>query len=105
MKRVEVQVGQLAEHLQGHQKGKLASQLEQAKAITVTHSGKEINNGVEDIQTDFKTRQDKKKGVDEPEKKDDVAAPVVPKKNKERELMTSSSLHKATEPYGPPNHS
>ena len=96
MKGVEVQVAQLTKHLQGHKK--LPSQLEQAKAITVLRS----DNGVEDIQNDSRPLQGKKKGVEEPKKKDDVAALVVPEKNKERDLMTSCSLHKVTEPYRPP---
>ena len=50
-KKVEVQVGQIAEQLQGHQKGKLPSKLEQAMAITIhqeIRDIKEVENGAEE---------------------------------------------------------
>ena len=55
IKRVEVQVGQIAEQLQGHHKGKLPSQPEQVMAITIhqeSQSNKETENGVEEIPID-----------------------------------------------------
>ena len=55
IKRVKVQVGQIAEQLQGHQKGKLPSQPEQAMAITIhqeSQESKENDNGVEESPID-----------------------------------------------------
>ena len=48
MKKIEVQVDQIAEKFQKHQKGKLPSQFEQAMAITSHQESKEIDNGVEE---------------------------------------------------------
>ncbi|KAL5769882.1 hypothetical protein ACOSP7_014036 [Xanthoceras sorbifolium] len=45
-RKIEVQVGQLAEALQQEVPGKFPSQPEQSKAVTVLRSGKEINNKV-----------------------------------------------------------
>ena len=55
MKKVEVQVGQIAEKLQRHQKGKLPSQPEQAMAITIHQKSQKTkgnDNGVEEDPTD-----------------------------------------------------
>ena len=56
MNRVEAQVGQIAEQLQEHQKGKLPSQPEQAMAITIQSSkDTETESGVEEIPEDNMT--------------------------------------------------
>ena len=55
IKKVEVQVGQIAEKLQRHQKGKLPSQPEQAMAITIHQKSQKTkgnDNGVEEDPTD-----------------------------------------------------
>ena len=45
MKNMETQIGQIAEALQKHEKGKFPSQSEQAKAMTVLRSGRILDNG------------------------------------------------------------
>ncbi|KAL5862034.1 hypothetical protein ACOSQ4_003330 [Xanthoceras sorbifolium] len=47
-RKLEVQIGQLAEALQQQVPGKFPSQPEQSKAVTVLRSGKEVNNKVGD---------------------------------------------------------
>ena len=101
MKRFEAQVGQIAEQLQGHQKGKLLSQLEQAITITIHEGSKGNNNGVEEIPTDNMPLQTEIKGEDMEEKKD-IIVPTPSESNKEREPLPLPSLHKAANPYKPP---
>ena len=47
MKRVETQVGQIAESMHQHIKGKLPSQPEQAKVVSTLRNGKVINKTIE----------------------------------------------------------
>ena len=67
MKRFEVQVGQIAEQLQGLQKGKLPSQLEQEMAITIHQESQESegnDNEVEEIPVDDMPLHSETKGED-----------------------------------------
>ena len=76
MKRVEVQVGQIAEQLQGHYKGKLFSQPEQAMAVIIHQHNKEIENGVEENLADNMSLHYKTKGKDIEEKREDISVPI-----------------------------
>ena len=110
MKMVEAQVDQIAEQLQGHQKGKLPSQLEQAMAIIIiihqqSQSGKEIEieNGVEEIPEDDMPLHDETKGEDmEMQKEENVAALESSEIDQRRDPLSFPSLHKANNPYRPP---
>ena len=75
MKKVEAQVGQIVEQLQGHQKWKLPSQPEQAMAITVHKGSEGNNNGMEKIHTDNMPLYFEIKGKDIKEPKDKISAP------------------------------
>lgn len=46
IRRLEMQLGQVAEKVQDTRQGKLPSQSEQAKAVTTLRSGKQVNNGI-----------------------------------------------------------
>ena len=102
MKRVEVQVGQIVEKLQGHEKGKLPSQPEQAMATAIHQKSKEIDNGVEENPADNMPLYITTKGGDREEQKEDILAPIPSETEQEKELLSLPSLHKATNPYRPP---
>ena len=102
MKRVKTQVGQIAVQLQGHQKGKLPSQLEQAMAITVHKESKGIDNGVKEIPADNMSLHSEIKGEDIEEPKDEISTPESSKIDQEREQLPLPSLHKKVNPYRPP---
>ncbi|CAH9079820.1 unnamed protein product [Cuscuta epithymum] len=94
LRKLEVQVGQIAESLQGHVQGKLPSQSEEAKAVTVLRSGKVIQKNEEQPVPKLpeKVEAEKKQEV-EAEKKKEVEADSV---------YEESGLHKAKDPYIPP---
>ena len=101
MKRVKVQVGQIAEQLQGHQKGKLPNQPKQGMAITIHQSSKEIDNGVEENPTDNMPLHPKTKGEYIEEKKENISALAPFETDQERKQLPLPSLHKVTNPYRP----
>ena len=80
MKRVEAQVGQKVEQLQGREKGKLPSQPEQVMTITVHGQSKGIDNGVEEIPTDNMPLYSQTKGEDLEVQKEEIV--VVPEPSK-----------------------
>ncbi|CAH9120101.1 unnamed protein product [Cuscuta europaea] len=85
LRKLEIQVGQIAECLQGHVQGKLSSQSEEAKAITVQRSGKIIE-------------KDERQPISKPPEK-------VEAENKEVEadpVDEEIGLHKGEDPYVPP---
>ncbi|XP_019179258.1 PREDICTED: uncharacterized protein LOC109174479 [Ipomoea nil] len=84
MKKLEAQIGQIAEALQGHVPGKLPSQPEQAKVLTVLRSGKVIENNVKASTTSKQTEIVENLNVD-----DDI--------NNDK-----PKLHKSDDPYVPP---
>ena len=93
MKRMETQVGQLANQMQIHQKGKLPSQPEQAKSITVLRSGKVIDNKVGEPITNgmFNDADDKEADSEQGEKETST-----------KEEVHTPELHRTTNPYRPP---
>ncbi|CAA0811311.1 Unknown protein, partial [Striga hermonthica] len=95
IKRMETQIGQLTSRVgnleAGPDKGKLPSQPEQAKAITVLRSGKVVNNQVEMPETEDP------KPTDEP-KDDDVEDST---QTNSKKLVGGPFLHKSTNPFKP----
>ncbi|CAA0809449.1 Unknown protein, partial [Striga hermonthica] len=96
IKRLETQVGQLATRVGNMEaesnKGKLPSQPEQAKTITVLRSGKEVDNKVRMPEPDDPKPTDQPKETEESGKstKTDSGKPTV-----------SPLLHKSPKPYMP----
>ncbi|CAH9121562.1 unnamed protein product [Cuscuta epithymum] len=85
LRKLEVQVGQIAESLQGHVQGKLPSHIEEAKAVTVLRSGKIIE-------------KDERQPILKPPEE-------VEAENKELEAESvneETGLHEAEDPYVPP---
>ena len=74
-------MGQIAEQLQGHQKGKLPSQPEQVMAITIHQHSKEIENGVEENTVDNMSLHSETKGEDIKEKIEDISTPIPSETN------------------------
>ncbi|CAA0824785.1 Uncharacterized mitochondrial protein AtMg00860, partial [Striga hermonthica] len=96
IKRLETQVGQLATRVENMEaesdKGKLSSQPEQAKAITVLRSGKEVDNKLR------MPEPDDPKPTDQPKEARENA------KSKEADVekpADGSMLHKSPNPYKP----
>ena len=87
MKRVEVQVGQIIEQLQGHQKGKLPSQPKQAMAIEIYQNNKEIDNGVKENLAHNIALHTETKGGDREEHKVDISVPTPSEIDQKRELV------------------
>ena len=96
MKRVEVQVVQIAEQFRGHQKGKLPSQPEQAMTFTIhqeSQESKENDNGLEKDPADNMPLLSEIKGEDIKEPKEEIiVAPELSKTDKEREPLPLPSL-------------
>ncbi|CAA0806697.1 Unknown protein, partial [Striga hermonthica] len=88
IKRIETQLGQLAARVGTIEtemnKGKLPSQPEQAKAITVLRSGKEVDNKVQ-----------------MPEPEDQETHPEKIKETESGKATDEPVLHKSTNPYKP----
>ncbi|CAH9088741.1 unnamed protein product [Cuscuta epithymum] len=85
LRKLEIQVGQIAECLQGHVQGKLPSHIEEAKAVTVLRSGKIIE-------------KDERQPILKPPEE-------VEAENKELEAESvneETGLHEAEDPYVPP---
>ncbi|CAH9131381.1 unnamed protein product [Cuscuta epithymum] len=85
LRKLEIQVGQIAECLQGHVQGKLPSHTEEAKAITVLKGGKIIE-------------KDERQPILKPPEE-------VEAENKELEAESvneETGLHEAEDPYVPP---
>ncbi|CAH9097553.1 unnamed protein product [Cuscuta epithymum] len=85
LKKLEIQVGQIAESLQGHVQGKLPSHIEEAKVVTVLRSGKIIE-------------KDERQPILKPPEE-------VEAENKELEAESvneETGLHEAEDPYVPP---
>ena len=94
-------MGQIAEQLQGHQKGKLPSQPEQAMAITIHQESRESkgnDNGVEEIPVDDMPLHSKTKGEDMEEPQEDILEPIQPKTDKVRKPLSLPSLDKEANP-------
>ena len=86
----------------GHKKGKLPNQPEQAMAITIHQSSKEIDNGVHVNPIDNMPLYTEIKGKDIEEQKEDISASTPIKIDQEREPLPLPSLYKAANPYRPP---
>lgn len=65
LRKLEVQVGQIAEGSQKHVLGKLPSHAEQAKAIHVLRSGRTVNNQVEQQPTEEEEQRNVRETVEE----------------------------------------
>ena len=96
--------------LQGHQKGKLSSQPEQAMCITIHHKsqeiqiseGIEIESVVEEILEDKMPLHPETKDKDIEELKEEIdEAPKPTVTDKLRELLSLPSLNKVENPYKP----
>ena len=101
IKRVEVQVGQIVDQLQGNQKGKLPSQPKKAMAVTIhqeSRESKENDNGVEESPADNITLHSKIKG-DDTEEKEEILAATPSDTYQERESLSLPSLYKVANPY------
>ncbi|CAA0819769.1 Unknown protein, partial [Striga hermonthica] len=96
IKRLETQVGQLATRVGNMEaesdKGKLPSQPEQAKAITVLRSGKEVDNKVKMPEPDVPRTTDQPKETEESTKTT---------KTDSEDPTESPLLHKSPNPYKP----
>ncbi|CAA0838505.1 Unknown protein, partial [Striga hermonthica] len=96
IKRLKTQVGQLATRVRNMEaesdKGKLPSQPEQAKAITVLRSGKEVDNKVRMPEPDGPKPSDQPKETEESTKSTE---------NDSGKPTESPLLHKSPNPYKP----
>ncbi|XP_048229553.1 uncharacterized protein LOC125370025 [Ricinus communis] len=109
IKRLEIQIGQIAEAVQENRKGKLQSQLEQAKAIIVLKDGELFDNNVENlIEKDSSYAGTSKEGglvdveITEGDlQKEGRIEPNFDQKEKDNEAFSGPEFHKATEPYKP----
>ena len=90
MKRMEAQVGQIIEQLQGHQKENLPSEPEQAMCITIhqksqesqSSEGNETENGEEEIPENKMPLYSEIKGEDIEEPKEKIVEAPKPSKTK-----------------------
>ena len=96
-------MGQIAEQLQGHHKGKFLSQPKHAMAITIHQNSKGIDNGVEEDLVDNMPLHSKTKGEDIVEEKEEISVVPIPSKiDQEKDLLPLPSLYKAANSYKPP---
>eukprot|EP00257_Ricinus_communis_P022201 XP_015581861.1 uncharacterized protein LOC107262176 [Ricinus communis] len=110
VKRLEIQIRQIAEAVQENKKEKLTSQPEQAKAITILKDGELSDNNVKNlIEKDSSYADTSKKGglvdVEITEgglQKEGRIEHNLGQKEKDNEAFLRPKFHKAVEPYKPP---
>ncbi|XP_048236337.1 uncharacterized protein LOC107261125 [Ricinus communis] len=110
VKRLKIQIGQIAEAVQENKKRKLPSQPEQAKATTVLKDGELFDNNVKNlIEKDSSYAGTSKEGglvdVEITEgglQKEGRIEPNLRQKEKDNEAFSGPEFHKAAEPYKPP---
>eukprot|EP00257_Ricinus_communis_P015625 XP_015573583.1 uncharacterized protein LOC107261125 [Ricinus communis] len=110
VKRLKIQIGQIAEAVQENKKRKLLSQPEQAKATTVLKDGELFDNNVKNlIEKDSSYAGTSKEGglvdVEITEgglQKEGRIEPNLRQKEKDNEAFSGPEFHKAAEPYKPP---
>ncbi|XP_038697987.1 uncharacterized protein LOC119995545 [Tripterygium wilfordii] len=109
MGKLEVQVGQLVDVIKIKEPGKLPSQPEQAKAITVLRSGKVIDNQINYEVTDNSTlNADQRRESVQPQHittsnhSEKIQKPESIQSSEKQPNSESSSLQKSPNPYIPP---
>eukprot|EP00257_Ricinus_communis_P027212 XP_025014626.1 uncharacterized protein LOC112536208 [Ricinus communis] len=110
VKRLEIQIGQIAEAVQENKKEKFPSQPEQVKAITVLKNGELFDNNVENlIEKDSSyagiSKEDELVDVEITKggfQKEGRIEPNLGQKEKDKEAFSGPEFYKAAEPYKPP---
>ena len=109
LKRIEFQVGQLAKEVRRRDPGKLPSQPEQAKAVTVLRSGKTVakvdgpEKSVDKSTSLDNSRTENEAGNEELSKEEKrehekQASPSMPSKQPSKEENPLNTLHRAVSP-------